>query len=101
MKTINFRTIIIIALCALTFSCKKKETANSEVNFLSAYLAATGFDEDTTVIVNSGFYEFGLSFKPLVNGKITAVVVKIPDVNTSLRVTIWDKATANVLKTEI
>lgn len=101
MKTTNFKTIIIVTLCALAFSCKKKETANPDVNPMQAYLSATGFDQDTIIRTNVGYSEFGLSFKPLVNGKITALVVKIPDTNASLRLTFWNKSTATALKAEI
>ncbi len=101
MKRKNFRTIIILAICALTFSCKKEKVENSEVNPMEAYLTATKFNENKIEIKSfNSTYEFGLSFKPLVNGKITALVVKVPDVNSSLRLTIWDKATATILKTE-
>lgn len=107
----NLKTILTIAsFITIMMSCSKdNETtspvtppvaANPEVNPLAAYLIATGFSEKTTNVINLDDYEFGISFKPIVNGKITALVVKIPDVNPTLRMTIWNKTTATVLKTE-
>jgi hypothetical protein len=112
MKTNFFTTStnlikITLLLCfALTLTnCSKDDDPapapiDTSVNPLSAYLIATGFSEKTTEQINLSDYEFGLSFIPIVNGKITAVVVKSPDVNAALRVTIWNKTTATVLKTE-
>jgi Domain of unknown function (DUF4082) len=109
MKTIK-TTIAILSFSILSLSCSKdNETttpvtppvaANPEVNPLAPYLIASGFNEKTTNQINLSDYEFGISFKPIVNGKITAFVVKIPDVNPTLRMTIWNKTTATVLKTE-
>ena len=67
---------------------------------LAGYLAASGFNQVTTSLINQSEIETGYSFTPLVNGKITALVVKIPDINSNLRVTIWDKATGSIIHTE-
>lgn len=67
---------------------------------LAGYLTATGFSEKLTNQVNLGDYEFGYSFIPLVNGKMTAIVAKIPDVHAGMRVTVWDKVAGTVLRTE-
>jgi hypothetical protein len=75
-------------------------TVFPEVNPLAGYLASTGFDQKTTNQINLGDYEFGISFKPTVNGKINALIAKIPDVHTGMRVTIWDKAASTVIRTE-
>ena len=104
MKTLKI--IFVFAILAIFTSCSKNDdetpiTQNPEVNPLEGYLVSTGFNERTVPILIAPFSEFGLSFKPLVNGKITAVVVKIPDVNGALRVTIWNKTTATILKSEI
>ena len=106
MKTIK-TLFAILAIAIFSISCSKSDDPapvvpipNPEVNPLSAYLIATGFSETTTNNVNAGDYEFGLSFTPTVNGRITALVVKIPDANAALRMTIWNKTTATVLKTE-
>ena len=106
MKTLK-TLFAILVIAIFSISCSKSDDPapvvpipNPEVNPLSAYLIATGFSEKTTNVVNSGDYEFGLSFTPTVNGRITALVVKIPDANAALRMTIWNKTTATVLKTE-
>lgn len=111
MKTsiTNFSKLLLVAIILFTVtaitSCKKKNEESAiplieTQNPLAGYLAATGFNQ-TVRPVNDADYEFGISFKPLVNGKMTALVVKIPTVNPSLRVTIWDKTTATALRTEL
>lgn len=106
MKTLK-KFLCIALLSGAIFSCSKDDDnsadtpAVTEQNPLSGYLAATGFNQKTTNYVNSGDYEFGITFVPLVNGKMTALMTKIPDVHTSMRITIWDKATATILRTEL
>jgi hypothetical protein len=98
----------IIKLSVLIFfvtitSCKKDKdpVLAPEQNPLAGYLAASGFDQKVTSQMNLGDYEFGYSFIPLVNGKMTAIVAKIPDVRPGMRVTIWDKTAGTVLRTEL
>ncbi len=93
-----FMFVVILNITA----CKKDKKVDQapEQNPLAGYLTATGFDQKTTNQVNAGDYEFGYSFIPLVNGKITAIVAKIPDVRPGMRVTIWDKVAGTVLRTE-
>jgi len=106
MKTLK-NLFCITLLCGAIISCNKDDDNSSqtpvitEQNPLPGYLTATGFDQKTTNYVNSGDYEFGITFTPLVNGKITTLMTKIPDVRTSMRITIWDKATATILRTEL
>lgn len=109
MKTIFLATTkflkvaLVVALAFSLSNCSKDDdpapVANPEVNPLADYLIATGFNQATTNQVNLTNYEFGLSFIPQVNGRITALVAKIPDANAALRMTIWNKTTATVLKT--
>ncbi len=106
MKTTThfFKLALVLGLAFSLSNCSKSDdnpTPNPEVNPLPGYLAASGFDQVNASLINQADYEFGFSFIPIVNGKITAFVVKIPDVNSALRVTIWNKATATVLKNEI
>jgi len=63
-------------------------------------MAGSGFSQKAVDVKNSGIYEYGFSFKPTVTGKINALVVKIPDVNAALRITLWDAATKTVIKSE-
>ena len=67
---------------------------------LAGYLAASGFDQKTTNFINGFNYELGYSFIPLVNGKMTAIVVKIPDASLGMRVTVWDKVAGTAIRTE-
>ena len=109
MKTIQ-TTITILAIIIFTFSCSKDD-APAPIrpvvlaplqDPLPEYLAVTGFDQKVTEIIDEpSNAERGFSFIPLINGKITAIVVKMPSVNnTGMRVTIWDKIANVVLRTE-
>lgn len=106
LTTTKFLKVTVLVILAFSLSnCSNSDddpapTPDTSVNPLTAYLTATGFSENTTNVLNGGDYEFGLSFTPTVNGKITALVVKIPDVNPTLRMTIWNKTAGTVLKSE-
>ena len=109
MKTIQ-TTITILAIIIFTFSCSKDDAPAPIQPVVLAplqdplpeYLAVTGFDQKVTEIIDEpSNAERGFSFIPLINGKITAIVVKMPSVNnTGMRVTIWDKIANVVLRTE-
>lgn len=105
MKTVKFLTAIV-ALAAISFSCSKDDATPTPLpvypteNPLTGFLTASGFNQTTTNQVNNGDYEFGYSFIPQVTGKITAVVVKIPDAHANLRVTFWDKTAGTIVRTE-
>ncbi len=97
-------TITILALfilVALVFSCNKGEDVVSVQDPLNGYLSASGFNQNINEFTGGQNQEFGYSFVPLVNGKITAIVVKLPLSNQTLRVTIWNKTTGNVLRATI
>lgn len=108
MKTIKNFLSVVLATSAL-FSCSDDNDSPTPIPFpvaveqnpLSGYLAATSFNQKTTDYVNSGDYEFGISFIPRANGKITKLIAKIPDVRTGMRVTIWNKTTTTILRTEL
>ena len=95
------------ALVFLLFNCSKDEDPApiaptiSEQNPLPGFLTLTGLDQKKTDEINSASnVEFGLNFSPNVDGKITAIVVKLPVANPTLRVTIWDKVTGTKIRTE-
>ena len=98
-----------LVVCAGVVACKDKDKAPAPATAtvsaplqdpLAGYLAASGYDQEVMSVIDGDYYEFGYSFIPLVNGKITAIVVKIPDVHMELKVTVWDKAAGKVLRTE-
>ena len=104
MKTL--KTIFSLLTIALfSISCSSDNDSESvkynEENPLDAYMAGSGFSQKAVDVKNSGNYEYGFSFKPTVTGKIKALIVKIPDVNPALRITIWDAATKTVIKSEL
>ena len=106
----TMKTISLIMITLFTLSCSKDDDpAPTPVepvlaplqDPLPGYLTASGFTQETTIVIdNPDTYELGYSFVPYVNGKITAIVVKLPDVKNNMRVTIWDKTTATVIRTE-
>ena len=100
MKTNFLKATVLVAL-ALVFTNCSKDDDEPQVNPLATYINEAGFNEETTDVINSSSYEFGYSFMPTVNGKIKAIVAKIPDAHTDMRVTIWDVATETVLRTEL
>jgi hypothetical protein len=106
LKTkISILTITLFASSILFISCSKKDEpvpvakVYQEENFLDTYLALTQFNQNTSN-VNTGSVEIGPEFTPLVTGKITSLKVKLPTVNTTLRITLWDKSAGTILKTE-
>jgi hypothetical protein len=100
-KQILNKSVLLVLLTMAIFSCRKKDPVYTEESFSEGYLNQTGFLEVTTPGINSSDFEMGLEFKPTVNGKITSLLVKLPDARTNLRITIWDKATKLPLRTEI
>ena len=100
---------LLLVLSVLSISCSKENNEAAPVptviapeqNPLPGFLEITGFNQKTVNYINQPNFEFGISFIPLVDGKMTAIVVKIPDTQIGLRVTIWDKSSGEVLKTEI
>ncbi|QQV04255.1 MULTISPECIES: DUF4082 domain-containing protein [Chryseobacterium] len=95
-----------ISVATMSVSCSKDDEAEqpapvvyAEENPLAKYYETTGFTTSSDFI-NAGDYEFGLAFTPKVKGKINALVVKLPAVNSNLRVTVWDYATKTVIRSE-
>jgi hypothetical protein len=111
MKTLKTKiSILAIALFASSISfvsCSKNDepvpapiiNSYPEENFLDTYLALTQFNQNTSN-VTVGSAEIGTEFTPLVTGKITSLKVKLPTVNTTLRITLWDKSAETIIKTE-
>ncbi len=100
MKTKFKKLAMLVAFAAVLTSCSSNDKSYEKEDFLDGYLIASGFNASSTNFINSGSYEFGLEFTPLVTGKITTLKVKLPDVNSALKITIWDKAAGTPLKTE-
>jgi hypothetical protein len=104
MKTTKLITAIGCLLIPMTliFSCKKENKSQAvtykEENPLNSFLLTTGLNQSASAFINPATFEMGFAFKPKVKGKIKAITVKLPYSNSSLKVTIWDKATGSVLK---
>jgi hypothetical protein len=105
MKKLLISLAIIICSCSQKASAPQsknsspKQTVQRDIvstypveNPLVGYLKATGHKINgsrSEIAVPSD--EMGLSFKPLTDGIITSITVKIPAVREDLPVTIWDK----------
>lgn len=105
MQTKNISsTLVLVTMVLLTFfSCKKESTPITPVlyqeeNPLNSFLTTTGLNLIATPFSNTTAFEMGYAFKPKVKGIIKGLTVKLPYVNASLKVTIWDKATATVVR---
>ncbi|MBP7257479.1 MAG: DUF4082 domain-containing protein, partial [Chitinophagales bacterium] len=100
------KTIIILLFTIVIISCSKEENKTpiiyGEENPLNGFLSQLFYYEETYTYINElgGIAQVGMSFTPLVKGKINAIVVKIPSVNNNLKVAIWDKQTRAKLRVE-
>src|SRR5690606_11278151 len=103
MKTFLKKLLLLVTL-TITVSCGNDDDSGlsfTEENYMTGYLAITGSDEEEASIVDYSDYEFGLEFSPIVTGKITALSVKLPAANPSLRITLWDTETTSVIRTQM
>ncbi len=100
------KLIHILLLTIAITACSKKETKTpivyGEENPLNGFLSQLFYFQETYTWINElgGIAQVGMSFTPLVKGKINAIVVKIPAVNNNLKVAIWDKETRAKLRVE-
>ena len=106
MKKLILNAILLATIFAGNVSCSNDDNASTpapvvfaEENPLQKYITTSGFST-TSNAVNAGNYEFGIRFKPTVNGKINKIFVKIPDAQTNVRVTIWDVSEGIIYRTE-
>ena len=104
----NFTIALVLLLGVSIANCSKDDApapqsnppaAVAEQNPLAGFLSASGFNQKSTA-VNGTSGERSLSFILLVDGKMTAIRVKVPVARNGIRVLIWDKADAIVLRTE-
>lgn len=100
----SLKTIIALLSIVLTISCSKDDDKDIAPEFktenpLEAYHLEAGFTKVANFI-NAGDYEFGLVFTPAVKGNMKAITLKLPAVNSSVRVTIWDYDSRAVLRSE-
>lgn len=102
MRTLKL-LIAFLATASFTIACSKDNETNTvypEENPFQLFLTNSGINSTNNQLNAGQYYEAGLRFKPTVNGTINKIFVKLPDVQTNLRVTIWDAETQNILRTE-
>ena len=101
MKKLILSTIILTTLAT---SCKKdKEDApvvSSEENPIPTFLSSTGHDHKSIVHNYANSFEEDFSFKATVKREIKTLVIKLPTVTRSFRITIWDNVSKAILRTE-
>ena len=99
------KNLILLFIVIFLFSCSKSDSETKtyfEQNPLQGYLSISRFEERITGYIGSNpERESGFSFIPSVNGKISSIIAALPYTYPSLRVTVWDKASSTVLRTEI
>lgn len=103
MKT--FKTILAVLTITFFAGCSSDDEQKvvqdyKTENPLEDYYAQTGFSR-LTIIRNNAAYEIGFTFIPTETGNLKAITLKLPDANSSIRVTIWDYDSKKVLRTEI
>lgn len=109
----KLKTISIIAFSVLfgsIHSCSKEDidTIEEEViintnpveNFYEEFLRKGELNIGAIPISNRGAFEIGLNFKPLVDGTIKNISIRIPDINNNLRVTFWKQSDGSIVRTE-
>jgi len=99
-----FKIITVVFFLVITISCSKDDETSElktypEENPLALYLEKSGFNQSTANHVNTLYSEQGFQFKPKVKGIMKAVILKIPDNATNIRVTIWNADTHVIIKT--
>lgn len=105
METTKIQLFVILLLVVFSISCNKDDdpapipVVYEEENPLAGYLATSGFDQATISLISDANSESGFSFRPTVKGKINALVLKGRGIE-MIRVTIWDKMTEAILRTE-
>ncbi len=105
MKTLKLRLVLVCCVATLALSCDKDDDNPTVPVYqpespLQGFLNATGFNQSEESVIDGSNSEYGYRFRPTVTGSITSLAVRIPDVNNNLRVTIWDVATQEPIKTE-
>ena len=108
MKTTKIKLLIILLLASFTHSCNKDDDTvtapipviYAEENPLTGFLTTSGLNQQSLEGTGLSNSESGFSFRPTVKGKINALVLKSHRIY-STRVTIWNKLTETILRTEM
>ena len=99
MKTIKILSGILLVIMTISCSSDDSKPSYPVENPLESFYQQTNL-LDTGTRLNAGSNVFGLVFSPNVKGVMKGITVKLPEANPTLKVTIWDFTTREVLKTE-
>lgn len=102
MKTFIGLALTLVLLAGCSKKDKPEPVVYGEEDPLPGFLARSFYSQETYTWINElgGVAQYGMSFVPLVNGKINSLVIKIPAANDALKVIIWDKATKSKVRVE-
>jgi hypothetical protein len=90
---------LILPACLILISCTEKCPKGPE-NPLANFLAKSTFTKFEPLRQQGvPTDEIGFTFRPRVNGTITAVSIKVPNVASDVPVTLWDGTTKSQIKT--
>lgn len=106
-KNLISKVVLIFVLLLTISSCRKDDDEEPipppivypVENPMATFMA--NLSDTTPTTVNAASYEIGLVFTPKVKGNLNAIQVKLPTVNSALRVTLWDSSTNTMIITEI
>lgn len=100
------KVVFFFVIMLTVAACRKDDDPEPEPpvvypveNPMDAYMAS--LSDTSPTVVNAALYEIGLVFTPKVKGNLNAIQVKLPSVNSNLRVTLWDASTKAIISTEI
>lgn len=102
MKTFIGLALTLVLLAGCSKKDKPEPVVYGEEDPLPGFLARSFYSQETFVWINElgGMAQYGMSFVPLVNGKINSLVIKMPAANDAVKVIFWDKTTRTKVRVE-
>ena len=107
MKNHFYSFALAVALFVTTSCSSDDQSANTspvpfaEENPWLGLLAETDLGQTTLVFIDdNNYYDMGMAFIPTVKGQINSFVVKLPESHNNIRISLWDRTTAEILRTE-
>lgn len=105
IKTLFTITTLILSCTLLNLACKKNSDTKIEVpakpdeHPITLFYEEGGFNANVYNFSGTNNIESGFTFKPLTNGILKAISIKLPFNLNQNRITLWDKATGAILFT--
>ena len=96
---ICFASSFMLVSCSKTDDNSGAKTVFPEENFLQSFLTITNFNQQISNQSVTSYQNFGITFKPQVNGTINSIVLKLPQSDGNVIIRIWKVSTQALLKT--